>query len=103
VSSFVGARVPSLFEATPADVRSAVSSLATEKQFGALARAFFARFSERYLTYYLSRELSAHVGRNERFRSIDEHSAFNAALRVHCHEVARIVEVFAGEWFSKKT
>jgi hypothetical protein len=103
INSFVGARIPSLFEASPADVRSAVRGLATEKQFGALTRGFFARFTERYLAYYLSRELSAHVGRNERIRSLDDHSAFNSALRAHCHEAARILENFAGEWFSKKT
>jgi hypothetical protein len=101
VASVVGARIPSLFAAQSADVRSAVGSLATERQFGAFARAFFARFTERYLAYYLSRELSAHVGRGQRFANVDDHSAFNAALRVHCHEAARIVEVFAGEWFSK--
>lgn len=101
VASVVGARVPSLFAAEAADVRSAVAGLATQKQFGAFTRAFFARFTERYLAYYLSRELSAHVGRGQRFASIDDHDAFNAALRVHCHEAARIVETFAGDWFSK--
>jgi hypothetical protein len=60
-------------------------------------REFFARFTERYLNYYLSRQLSVHVGRNARFETLDDHSAFNSALRVHCHEVAKIVETFAGE------
>ncbi|HVV16077.1 MAG TPA: hypothetical protein VHH90_02650 [Polyangia bacterium] len=101
VTHFVGARLPSLFEADSDDVRAAVGSMSTEKNFGMLTRAFFARFSERYLTYFLSRELSAHVGPGERFQQIDDHSDFNSALRRHCYEAARIVEQFAGEWFSK--
>jgi hypothetical protein len=101
VASIVGACVPSLFEATPEDVRAALRSLSTERQFGMLARAFFARFAERYLTYYLSRELSVHVGRGERFETLDDHSAFSAALRLHCYQAARIVEDFAGQWYSK--
>jgi hypothetical protein len=36
--------------------------LATVKQFGVLARDFFARLTRRHLEYYLSRELSKHVG-----------------------------------------
>jgi hypothetical protein len=30
-----------------------------------------------------------------------DHSAFNAALELHCREASRIVESFAGGWFSK--
>lgn len=101
VSHVVGAHLPSLFDATPADVRSALRGLSTERTFGVLVRTFFARFTARYLSYYLSRETSAHVGRGQRFATLDDHSQFNAALRLHCHEASRIVENFAGEWFSK--
>lgn len=94
-------KLPGLFGATPQDVQSALASFGTRKQFGDLARAFFARFAERYLGYYLSRTLSTQVGEGARFRSVDDHTAFNAALSTHCFEAARIVRDFAGEWYSK--
>jgi len=49
----------------------------------------------------LSRELSDHVGPGRRFASLDDHQAFRSALDQHCFEAARIVEEFAGGWFSK--
>jgi len=101
LTEVVGARLPTLFGNTPTDVQSVLSGLATEKQFGAFARDFFSRFVKRYFDYYLSRELSAHVGGGSRFQSIDEHAEFNKALAQHCFETARIVEDFAGQWFSK--
>jgi hypothetical protein len=40
------------------DVQGALAQLGTPVQFSHLARAFFARVTERYVTYFLSRELS---------------------------------------------
>lgn len=94
-------RTQSLFETTAEDVQRAFRGFSTRRQFGILARDFFARFTDRYLGYFLSRELSNHVGGDGRFESIDQHSEFNRALRLHCHESAEIVEKFAGGWFKK--
>jgi len=96
----VGKRLPRLFESR-SDLQREVARLATVSEFGRLARVFFARLTERYLNYYLSRELSLHVGSGERFGGIDDHTAFNDAMRRHCIESARIVEDFAGQWLSK--
>ncbi len=101
LTATVGQRLPSLFGPTAEDVREVLAGLATTKQFGALARDFFARLTQRTLTYFLSRELSNHVGGDRRFRSFDEHTEFNAALDLHCRQASRIVEEFAGGWFSK--
>ena len=68
---------------------------------GDLARDFFARLTRRHLEYYLSRELSNHVGPSSRFTSIADYSRFNAELDQHCREAARIVKEFAGGWFGK--
>lgn len=97
----VGGKVESLFDSTPEDVQRALASLATEKQFAGLARAFFSRFAERYLAYYLSRELPVHIGSHPQLFTIDAHSSFNKALAQHCFEASRILEAYAGEWFSK--
>lgn len=78
-----------------------LAALATTKQFGTLARDFFARLTRRYLTFFLSHELSNHVGGKRRFASIADHAEFNAALDLHCRQASRIVEEFAGSWFSK--
>jgi hypothetical protein len=68
-----------------------------------LARDFFARVVRRQLNYFLSRELSQHVGVNARFQTIREHREFEEALDLHCREASRIIKEFSGEWFSKNT
>jgi hypothetical protein len=85
----------------PAEARSALARLSTVKNFGALARDYFSRLTRRYLDYYLSRELSQHVGINQRFLTVREHSEFEEALERYCYEAALIVRDFAGDWFSK--
>lgn len=97
----VGRELPRLFGTEPSDVQNKLAGFATVRQFGVLARDFFARLTRRHLDYYLSRELSAHVGAHRRFRTIREHARFIADLELHCREAARITESFAGEWFSK--
>lgn len=101
LTSAAGSGTKDLFETTPADLRRTLGSFATTKRFGILARDFFARFTQKYLSYYLSRELSNHVGPRRRFANIGEHAAFDDALALHCRQASRIVEDFAGGWFSK--
>ena len=91
----------SLFDATVPSARESLGSFTTTKRFSALATEFFARLTTKYLTYFLSRELSNYVGPGGRFSGIDDHAEFTRALDLHCHQASRIVEVFAGGWFSK--
>jgi hypothetical protein len=101
LTKLAGEKTRGLFGAAPEDVQRAVSSFSTTKEFSTLGRYFFSRFLGRYLTYFLSRELSNHVGPGQRFANIREHSAFNQALDLYCRQAARIVKEFAGGWFSK--
>jgi hypothetical protein len=78
-----------------------IGRLASGDRFSTLAHAFFARLTERTLNYFLSRELASHVGPGERFADDGERAEFDAAITRHCHEVARIVEEFAGGWYGK--
>jgi hypothetical protein len=103
LATVVGADLPTLFGATPEDARLAIGKLAAPDRFARFARDFFARLTHRHLDYYLSRELSNHVGPGRSIGSADAHTAFNAALEQHCREASRIVETFAGGWFSKTT
>ena len=90
-----------LFDATSEDVKNSFRKYSTSAQFRRLARAFFTGFTTRYLKTFLSRELSNHVGAAEKFEDVRQHSEFNEALDRHCFETSRVVEEFAGSWFSK--
>ena len=91
----------SLFESQEPTAQETLKDLSTPKEFSTLAREFFARLSRKYLTYFLSRELSNHVGGEGRFANIEGHEAFNQGLDHYCRQATRIVEEFSGGWFSK--
>lgn len=91
-------RTRSLFGSTPANVKA---GLATVKQFGEFARRFFGRLTEKVLQYYVSRTTADHVGACLRFPTLAAKEGFDLALALHCHEASKIVQRFAGEWFSK--
>ncbi|PIQ82276.1 MAG: hypothetical protein COV76_04450 [Candidatus Omnitrophica bacterium CG11_big_fil_rev_8_21_14_0_20_64_10] len=101
LTAFCAEKTHSLFGSGIEDLRLAVKDLSTPKQFSLLARGFLTRFLNRYLGYFLSRELSRRVGPNGPLPNIKAHTEFNEALRLHCHQATRIVEEFAGGWFSK--
>src|SRR5262249_4380411 len=85
-----GSELTSLFRPTPEDARLALGKLAAPDRFARLARDFFARLALRHLDYYLSREVSDHVGPVRSIGSIDAHTDFNVALEQHCREASRI-------------
>jgi len=93
--------IGSLFDNDTPSAQETLGALATPAKFSTLSREFFARLTAKYLTYFLSRELSNYVGPGGRFAGIDEHAEFRRALELHCEQASRIVEVFAGGWFSK--
>ena len=101
LTALAAPQTTNLFGTTPADVQRAFRSFSTTKQFSTLAKEFFSRLSKKYLTYFLSRELSNYVSGDGRFKSINEHAEFNEALDLHCRQAARIIEEFSGGWFSK--
>jgi len=101
LSSLIGPRSQNLWESDEAPVQPAVRELSTKTGFATLSHDFFSRFMQRYLTYHLSRELSQHVGPNQRFRDPGEHSEFLERLAVHTRQAAVIVQDYAGGWYSK--
>ena len=96
-----GRELSDLFGPTSAQAQSALAGFATVKQFAILSRDYFSRLMRRHLSYYLSRELSNHVGATKRFNSVRAHKAFEDALDGHCREASRIIKEYSGEWFSK--
>lgn len=100
--SVAGRQLADLFGPSAENTKAAIAGLATVQQFSVLARDFFSRLTRRQLAYYLSRELSNHVGVNSRFHTVREHRDFEEALDLHCRETSRIIKEFSGEWFSKR-
>jgi hypothetical protein len=102
ITKLIGSRTQGgLFESTSEDVHHAFSRLATAKQFGAFAREFFSRLTEKCLNYFVSGALACHVGEGHRFGTLAQEAEFSEALAKHCQEASRIVEEFSGGWFSK--
>lgn len=90
-------KLKELLGATPEENAAAIA-LASAEQFGEMASDFFARFTQRYLLYYLSRELSNHVGGKRRFFNSHEHTEFIKAMEVECRLASRSVEELAQSW-----
>lgn len=101
LTSLIGPRSQSLFGTTTAEIQDAAYHFSTQNGFATLAHDFFSRFTQRYLTYHLGRELSNHVGGNGRFADPSESSDFVQKLGAHCREASEIVRTFAGGWYSK--
>ena len=69
--------------------------------FSELARLYFSSFTERYLTFFLDREIGATlpIEARARFRS-DLHSHLGDVSK-HAFETAKIAQSFAAAWFNK--
>jgi 7-cyano-7-deazaguanine synthase in queuosine biosynthesis/predicted MPP superfamily phosphohydrolase len=96
----LGARI-AVLGSTPTEVRRALAECAVPQHFGELLSEFFARLMRRFLMYFLSRELSNHVGPHERFDNADEHSEFHASFDAYCREATRDVAPIARDWLAK--
>lgn len=101
LTATIAPTLPSLFGPSSEEVQRSIGRLASGDRFSGLAREFFARLTQRTLGYFLSRELSNHIGAGKRFGDDGARSQFDQALDQHCREASRIVEEFAGGWYGK--
>lgn len=101
LTGLLNRKLGQLFDTSPSDVKGAFYDLSTKKGFETLAHEFFSRFTQRFLTYHLGRELSNHVGGNGRFSDPEAHTQFVRDLELHSREAARIAKEYAGDWYSK--
>ena len=97
----VGQQGPSLFGSSVEDLQAAFRTYSTRAQFGTLGRIFFGDFFARALRHFIDRELPNHVGVSEGLSGVAESVAFKEALDLYARQSARIVEEFAGSWYSK--
>ena len=70
--------------------------------FCELARLFFAKFTERYLNYFLEREASAYLWSiNEREEFGEQLEEYVDEISQYAFETAKITQSFAAGWFNK--
>lgn len=101
LTALCGQEIGSLFGTETSELREALKRFSNPKYFRSLSTEFFSRFTRRYLTYFLSMELSNHVGGDRRFADINEHVEFNREFDLHIRQTAKIVEKFSEDWYSK--
>ena len=98
----VGAEGRSLFGSSLDDLEAAFKRHSTPARFGELAHRFFGDLTSRTLRFYVDKELSQHVGQGFGLATTTEAAGFTADLDRYARERARVVEVFAEEWWSKR-
>jgi len=99
--SIVSEKSEGLFGRTSDEVKRAFASLSKPYEFEQISREFFSRFTNRYMNYFLSRELSNHLGKGKRFNDLIDYDNFENALTVYCWEVTKIIEDYSRDWYGK--
>ena len=67
-----------------------------------VSRLFFAKFVERYLNYFLSREASSQIANTESRERLDERIALHVdEISHHAFETSKITQSFAAGWFNR--
>lgn len=97
----VGTEGGSLFGSSLEDLERAIHRHTTPARFGELASRFFGDFTARTLRFYVDKELSFHVGPEHALATIEQSATFVEDLDRFGRQSARIVEVFAADWYAK--
>ena len=98
----IGQQSQTLFGTTQEDIILACRKYSTPNQFAKLARLYFAKVLNRALQFFISKESPNRIGLDRKFEDISDLSNFNLALEAYCYQSAKIVEKFAGGWYSKR-
>lgn len=98
----IGQQSQSLFGTTQEDIIKACRRYSRPNQFAKLARLYFSKVLNRSLQFFVSKESPNNVGIGRKFKDISDLSDFNVALESYCYQSAKIVEDFAGGWYSKR-
>lgn len=91
-------KAATLFGSGRDELQQAIRKLSTKAGFSDLGQKFFGNFVARYLDFFASKILPGIA--SEHFR-LQDYSNFRQALYMHCHQSAKIVHDFSGEWYSK--
>ncbi len=83
------------------ELQLAIKKLSTKAGFCDLGQRFFGNFTARFLDFYASKILPKRAGQPP-FNDAGDFNDFKRSLFDHCHESAKIVHDFCGQWYSKK-
>jgi hypothetical protein len=100
IARLAEAKANALFGTGSDEVQDALRDLSTKAGFARLGQSFFGGFMSRYLNFYVSRITAGQVG-GASLQQVGDLTQFNEALATHCHQSARIIRDFCGEWYSK--
>jgi len=92
-----------LFGTGIADIQEACREHSTKKGFGIIAKRFYSNVLNRFLNYFVQREISNHIGPSKNFNNISSASDFTESIKTYCMQSARIVQDYASGWYSKHT
>lgn len=98
----VASQTGSLFLSGMADAQLACREFSSDRGFARLAHLFFARLLARSLRYFIDHAAANQLGGDGRLASEADLRDFHAAVDRYASEAARIVEDFAGAWYSKR-
>ena len=98
----IGQQCQSLFGTTQKDVILACQKYSRPNQFAKLSRLYFSKVLNRCIQFFVSKESPNKIGADRKFKDISDLSDFNTALEAYCYQSAKIVEDFAGGWYSKR-
>jgi hypothetical protein len=102
LSETISVYTPNLFESTLNDIQFACRKYSSKKQFGLLSRRFFSSFFDRYLRYFVDKEISNHIGPGRSIKSLQDEKIFTDALKLYAWQSSKIVEDYAAGWYSKQ-
>jgi hypothetical protein len=93
--------LPTLFGTTSAEIENALKGQLRGKQLQGSMHEFFVIFTNRYLQYYLRREIANHIGIGRALASANDHAEFNRAFETYIRQTVRITDEFTPGWFGK--
>lgn len=89
-----------LFGSGRDELHQAIKKLSTKAGFCDLGQRFFGNFTARFLDFYASKIVPKNAGQTG-YQSAGDFTDFKQALFEHCHQSAKIVHDFCGQWYSK--
>lgn len=98
----IASQTGSLFLTGIDDARLAYRQVSTEREFARLARRFFSSLLSRSLRFFTDQAAANRLGGDGRLGTERGLLAFNEAVETYGREASRIVEDFAGGWYSKR-
>lgn len=100
LSDLVLSNSETIFGDNAVDIQVTMKNYSSAKGFSEIGQKFFGSFLSTYLNFFLSRISASRLGHGI-ISNVNDISAFNKIFETHCHQSAKIIKQFTGEWISK--